>query len=251
MPSRWWVPVAVTEPESVTVNELHAVVTRWFDDTHADHRRQGKPFSISPLVPAEQMGWGFEIGVLTDEACERLQAGARSPGLRRFGQQSAKTGNPVLLHEHSWPMLRAAEPRRRWCLRFATPVSFRTGPRGRFSTPMPDVDKVLHSLGSSWEFAEGTDQPFLALSDRHNIWISRLEATTAYVDLRATQLAGIIGEIDLECGDSAIAQPLAALLALAPYAGVGAGRYKGMGVTRLQAVPSVGRSGLDQQRRTA
>ena len=241
MPSRWWVGVDTTRPETVTPAQLHAAVTHWFDLTDDAHAQQGKPFSISPLVPVQGKGWGFEVGVLTREAESHLKRGAREIGFERLGHRSARVHQPLPLHRHTWRELLDTPDCRRWGLEFLTPVSFRTGGH---SSPLPDVPKLVHSLVGSWAFAD-EDQisaPELSHADVASIWISAIHnANSTTVDLATHILHGMTGRIELECDDRRVGQRFGALVALAAYSGIGAGRYRGMGVTRVEAATSVER----------
>lgn len=241
MPSRWWVGVDTYRPDTVTPAQLHAAVTHWFDLTDDEHAQQDKPFSISPLVPAHGHGWGFEVGVLTREAQRQLESGAREIGFERIGHRSARTHQPMLLHQHTWRELLDAPARRRLALEFLTPVSFRNG---RHSSPLPDVPKLVRSLVGSWGYAEDDDLPGLELSHAEVGFIrvdAMKDANSTTVDLGTHTLQGMTGRIELECDDQRLAQRFSALFSLAPYAGIGAGRYRGMGVTRVEAATSVER----------
>lgn len=233
MPSRWWVPVETAAPDDVTPVELHRATTRWFDLTDAEHHRQEKPYAISPLYLAHGWGWGFEVGVLTGDARARLIRGARQIGLARLGARPARAQAPILLREATWQELAATQPSRRWALEFASPTSFRTGSR---SSPMPDIPKILHSLSSSWSFSPDVSAPTLAPAERAHLWVSSLEAKTVEVDIGHLELSAMVGQIVIDCERDEVSRALAGLLAVAPYAGVGAGRYKGLGVTRIRPV---------------
>lgn len=81
MPSRWWVPVPGIDPSRVRLDQLHAAVSGWLDETEEDHAQLIKPYALSPLSePVSRPGAvGFEVSALTEAARNRFltQAGFR------------------------------------------------------------------------------------------------------------------------------------------------------------------------------
>lgn len=243
MPSQWWLPFPAV-PGEVRPEHIHAVVSRWFDgldlrDTIDDgpvpggHRDQAKVFSLSP--PGEQPdGTGVQLGLLTDRAADRLLetiGDGTSVALGRPGRQwPVHLARPVLLQHTGWDELARPTGASRWELTFETPMTVRTG--DRFS-PLPNVGVILQGLARQWNAWAPVPIELDAETVRA-VWARDLDLTSHVLSLAGSTVCGSTGTLTLACDDRQAARTVAPLLALAPFAGVGAMRTKGLGVTSVR-----------------
>lgn len=231
VPSRWWLPIHGIHAAGVRPEHVHAVVSRWFDKTTGEHRAQAKPYAVSPLADSPHgTGLGCEVGVLTDAARDRLIDGATVAGRVRLGSSYAEVGDPAPLHEESWKSLAVPSGARAWTLEFVTPVTFRQGSR---STPLPTPASVLRGLAESWAVFSPSDPLIIPRERADALWISDLRGETHSLRIAQMHLRGFLGRVTLQCDAADIARTADCLLRLAPYAGIGTARAKGLGVTRV------------------
>ncbi|RMH70932.1 MAG: hypothetical protein D6683_14900, partial [Actinomyces sp.] len=136
--------------EAVTPRGLHAVVSTWLDGPDDEaHQRSRKPWSLSPPFAAPGGRWAFEVGLLDDALAARLAEGAAVGTPLRFGEAWGRSAGVSLVSGASWAELVAsARPRRRWTLRFVTPMTFRHRQRHQ---PLPVPRSVFgHYLECVW-----------------------------------------------------------------------------------------------------
>lgn len=232
-------------PQRVKLEHVHAACSAWFDRTGLDHVANEKPYAVSPLT--EHTGRvGVEIATLSGDAAELL-ALSTAPGTTvRLGAQVMPVGEPILMHADSWSELDGAPPQREWTLEFVTPTTFRSGDR---SSPLPAVATVMAGLARSWSAWSGLpERTFDPRTDRA-LWVSDLDLRSTVLPLtvrtrsdgnREIHLSGVLGTMTLRCDDAATALRVGPLIRLAPYAGVGSMRQKGLGVARLHGSRPVG-----------
>ncbi len=241
MPERWFVPVTGVDSTRVRLDFVHAAFSRWFDDNDGDHEANEKPYAISPMT--EYAGRvGVEIATLTASAAGRVAT--REGSTIRLGNQIRPVGTPWLMHTASWDDLVERRPEREWTFELVTPTTFRSGDR---SSPLPSVATILRGLyrsWSTWSTVPDADVGYDARLDTA-VWVSDLDLRSAVVPLTVrgrkdtpVHLSGSLGRLALRCDDPATAARVTPLMHLAPYAGFGSMRGKGLGVVRLaRAVP--------------
>lgn len=227
MPSRWWIPFDAN-PVEVKMEHLHAAVSAWFDTSGTEHAALVKPYSLSPAGIDDHGRAGFELAILNDTATIRVSAGV--PPLIRLGRASVKVGPATLLDSQSWTELAASSKAMSWRLEFLTPASFR---RRNRSSPLPIPATVLHGLGQSWDdHASVTRRPFPR--EQHNaVYVSAIDGCTESVIIDKVTYAGFLGRVTFQCDEPGVAAAVDPLFRLAPYAGVGSAKAKGLGVSRL------------------
>ncbi len=219
MPSLWEMPV----PGGVLDRRrLHGLLASWLD---SDHRADRKAWSWKATTT------GIEIGVLDDKVVERLLAGAG----RRVRQVAAVAWSEV-----------AAGPGRAWAVEFVSPVTFR---RGNRLLPWPSPSAVLGSLRADWRrFAAphaGDLEVDLALDPvvvtdvrgasevERFVLHERPDASGKRVPVQVT-VGGFRGRVTYAVEDPGLRDAVGKLLAIAPYAGVGAHTTRGFGGVRVR-----------------
>lgn len=230
MPSRFWVPLPSVRIEAVRLEHLHAAVSRWFDDTPADHGALVKPYAISPPARSADGSAGFELTALSSGAEARLRSRSGAGAGIRLGAQLVSIGLPVVIRTESWESLALASGRRSWTLDFITPVTFR---RGNRSSPLPTPNVVLRGLQDSWNAFSGQDRRELDREHHERLWVSHISGSSEPMMVSGLKISGFIGQVVFRGDDQPTADLVDPLFRLAAYAGVGSGRAKGLGVTRL------------------
>ncbi|MFT3861384.1 CRISPR system precrRNA processing endoribonuclease RAMP protein Cas6 [Micropruina sp.] len=233
MPTRWWIPLEGVRPERVKLEHIHAAASRWFDRTPEQHAAGSKPYSISPLAKDTAGGVGFELSTLTDEAGGLLRTAVVPPATLRLGIDQAIVGRPSRLVAESWESLAQPSGSGRWELEFVTPVTFR---HGRRSSPLPVAASVLRGLVDTWNSHSGLPHRELTRRDTDEVWVSDIEGRSELMMVSGIRLSAFSGRVCYRCDDQWVAGLVDALFRLAPYAGVGSAKAKGLGVTRLRPV---------------
>ena len=236
MPSRWEVRLPDINPDRVTPEKLHAVVSRWLDGTVADHRRNDKkPYSVSMAHPTDG-GALIEIGVARDELRDQLLACA-VPGRRlEFDNQSTVLDSaPRQIDDIPWSALDSPSAATAWCIRFVTPTTFK---RGNRTTPNTSLKPILGSLRKAWGIWAPPDLAPLVLDlTLEPVWltdVANLNSEVRYV--KGNVVSGFTGRMWFACDATAeVAAAVDRLVRLAPYSGVGAHTTHGFGVVRVEA----------------
>lgn len=238
MPSRWFIPVHGVDPDRVHRAHVHAAFSEWFDPTTAAHDANNKPYTVSELTRRRGQD-GVTISTLTADAETRLAAAIATRLTVQLGNQTRPVARPVLLRTQSWTTLASTPPSTRWTIELLSPTTFRSGNR---SSPLPCVATILGGLSRSWQRWSGLAPLTYQPRQDGAVWVSDLDLRSTMVHLQIhnhlIHLSAVRGTITLRCADAAAAK-VAPLLALAPYAGIGSMRGKGMGVTRATPVGSV------------
>jgi CRISPR-associated endoribonuclease Cas6 len=141
-------------------------------------------------------------------------------------------GDPQQVAAVPWDYLGCGSADRAWSLRLATPTTFR---RGNRFTPLPAPSPILGSLRRSWStWAPPTEAITLDLA-HDPVWVSDIDGRNEVVKVSDRTVSGFVGRIRFECdaGDH-VARAVHRLVALAPFAGVGAHTTRGFGVVRLE-----------------
>lgn len=234
MPSRWDLALPGLEPAGVRLEHLHAVVSTWFDRDDEAHRASAKPYTVSP-PRAGPGGPVVEIGLLDDGLANRLLTVA-SPGARvRLGRTT------ISLSEHPrqtaaipWDRMVDATSARAWCVRFATPTTFR---RGNSFSPLPTPKTVLGSLRHSWRAFAPPEVLGIELDlTADPAWVTDIDGRNEVSKVNGRTVSGFVGRLRIECdGTDATAAMIDRLMRLAPFSGVGAYTTRGFGVTRLES----------------
>lgn len=248
MPSRWFVPVVGIDPSRVRLEHVHAAFSGWFDTSAQVHAASDKPYAVSPLS-GDDRGVGVEIATLTVRAEAALARRVESRAPVRLGSQVRPVGRPRLMHAATWEELALSGvpgAATRWVLEFVTPTTFRSGDR---SSPLPQVQTVLAGLARAWDACSGTPRPELRSDLAAALWVSDMDLRSQVLRLRVRRrhgagaqdvhVSGATGSLTLRCEDPCAVEAVAPLLGLAPYAGVGAMRGKGLGVVRVRRIPQV------------
>jgi CRISPR-associated endoribonuclease Cas6 len=231
MPSRWEIPLPGAEPDSIRWEHLHAAISTWFDDNEDQHHDKVKPYTITPPRDGRPHP-ALEVGLLRDDLAPRIQD-RWAPGRRlRLGKTViTSTTGPRLLAATSWDELGSGHLDRAWCLRFATPVTFR---RGNRFTPLPAPSPILGSLRRSWNtFAPTGNSVALDLAS-DPVWVSDIDGHNEVVPINGRTVSGFVGRLRLECDSpDPTTRAVGTVLRLAPFAGVGAYTTRCFGVTRI------------------
>lgn len=240
MPSRFFVPVPGLDPHRARVEFVHAAFSRWFDQSHAEHTANDKPYAISPASRDDTGHVGVEVATLTVASAARFAEAAQAGASVRIGNQIRTIGTPRLMWQASWADLATRTADCRWDLDFVTPVTFRSGDR---SSPLPHPRTILTGLERAWQ--AWSDTPLPALGEGAGaVWASDLELSSRVLPMvigrpdgsrRELTVSGSLGRLTLRCDDPSVASVAGPLLHLASYTGVGSMTLKGLGVTRVRS----------------
>lgn len=234
MPSRWWIPLDA-DPAEIKVEHLHAAVSEWFDTTGTEHAALVKPYTLSPAAVDDNGRAGFELATLSDTAASRVAAGV--PPLIRLGRATVRVGPATLVVSHPWTDLAASSGAKSWTLEFVTPATFR---RRNRSSPLPVPATVLHGLGQSWDAHAPVARRPVPREQHQAIYVSAIDGCTESVTIDRVTYAGFLGQVTFCCDEQGVAAAVDPLFQLAPFAGVGSAKAKGLGVTRLHQPVYVG-----------
>lgn len=219
-------------PDRVRLEHLHAAMSRWFDLTPEQHGAGTKPYAISPLASdGESAGVGFELATLTTAAERSLRRHAAPPASVRLGSDQILLGELRNTASESWSSLAEPSDASSWDLEFVTPVTFR---RGNRTSPFPQPASVLRGLLDSWNAWSGLPVRDLTRQQTDEIWVSDIDGHSEPVTVSGNPMSAFVGRICFRCDDVVTAELVDPLFRLAPYAGVGSARAKGLGVTRLR-----------------
>jgi len=233
MPSRWEIGLPGVDPATVRLEWLHAVVSSWFDDGEAAHGAKLKPYSVSPPCRADG-GVVVEVGLLDDTLVPRLLTRASGGTAVRLGNTTVRLRSaPRQVAAVRWADLAAATSARAWCLRFASPVTFRRG--DKFS-PWPDPAPVLGGLRARWRAFVPPELPPLSLDlSAGPVWVTDVDGSSEVVRINGRTVSGFVGRLRFECdGDDPTASAVDSLVRLAPFSGIGAYTTRGFGVTIIE-----------------
>lgn len=234
MPSRWrWYVGGATVPDRRVV---HAVVASWLDD---DHHADRKPWSWTICQDGDQQV--IDIGLLDDSLVDRLIARADKYRVASAGRV-AMIAPLEQVAATTWAQLARLPSRTCWTMEFVSPVTFR---RGSHFLPWPAPSPVFGSLRSAWRSFGAPHVGDVTLDlklDPIVVTAMSGESQTEQVVLRRsrevggqpTQLTvtGFTGRLRYAVDGVVDPSAVAALVALAPYAGVGAYTTRGFGGVR-------------------
>ena len=232
MPTRWWVPLDGVRPEQVKLEHVHAAVSRWFDRKAEHHAAGVKPYAISPLARDEDGRAGFEVSTLTDTAAHLLDVATAPPATVRLGSDQAVIGRPYRIADESWASLSEPSGADSWDLELVTPVTFR---RGNRASPLPVAGAVLRGIVTSWNALSGLPERELTRQHSDDVWVSDIQGASQRMTLSGLRLSAFAGRVVYRCDVPATRDLVDALFRLAPYAGVGSAKAKGLGVARLHS----------------
>lgn len=232
MPSRWTIRFPCDGPGTIRLEHLHAVVSTWLDEP-GQHHAHTKPYSVSPPLDGDG-SQVVEIGLIDDRLVDRLLTKA-APGVRvRFGHTVVTMNRPpTQVAATSWAALAERRSTRSWCLRFATPLTFR---RGNKFTPLPAPKPLLGSLRHAWttHASPDTDPLHLDLST-DPVLVTDITGGNQVHQVNGRTVSGFVGRLCLESDtDAETTAAIDRVLRLAPYSGIGAYTTRGFGVTRLE-----------------
>lgn len=234
MPTRWFVPVAGIDPSAVRPEHLHALVCDWLerDASITAHRANRKAFTVrSWRHDVADRTVGFELTLLDDRGRQRFESSVAVSTRVRLGQQRGQVGSPVLQAEASWGRLATQAPASEFSFSFLSPTTFRSGDR---CMPFPLPTLVFGHYRRIWRtFGPPELCPDVDLKEA-GLVIRAFDLRTRDVVIRSHRYTGFVGEITFgtdRLSDQA-RSALAALAALAEFAGTGANTTAGMGSTR-------------------
>lgn len=241
-PTRWWVPIVGVDPAEITLEQMHAVVSRWLDDDHWDST---KPYALSQIAETSN-GVGLEVGTFTEEVVKRLhEASCRT---YMWGRQEGLVNKPVNVQHDSWDELATPTGADRWILSFDSPTTFRRGIR---STPLPAPESILRGLSNLWNKFSGKPEIRLGYPEVAEVWVADISGSSETVSItyrskdkrgirgqRTVKMHCFRGDIELRCTEPLIAQQVDSLMRFSDYTGIGSQREKGLGVSRLVGLSS-------------
>jgi CRISPR-associated endoribonuclease Cas6 len=219
---------------------VHATLARWLDD---DHHADRKPWSwVARRNGIDDM---IEIGLLDDNLADRLVAGAdaylRSPSQRRI----PVAGSIHQVAVRTWTQLASLPGRPPWTMDFVSPVAFR---RANRFLPWPAPSSVFGSLRTSWRTFGASHVGDLTVDLRADpLVVTAVEGCSRCdrVVLRhgdqpgrspiQVDVSGFVGRVRYTVDGEIDCSAVSALVALAPFAGVGAYTTRGFGAVRLVA----------------
>lgn len=236
MPSRWQVRLPGLDPVRVTPEQLHGVMSGWFDTTEAAHHQHRKGYSVSP-ARAVAGGAVLEVGLVDDALVDRLHEGAELGRRLRFGSQyTVVDRDPCQVAGVPWSQLDLPSPATVWPLRFVSLTTFR---RGNAFSPYPGLKPILGGLRHTWQtFAPPQLQPLILDLAEDPVWVRSIDVASRVVHVGGLVVSGFTGRMTLACDAAAeTAGAVDRLLRLAPFAGVGGYTSRGFGTVRIETTP--------------
>lgn len=245
MPERWWVPIPNVDPARLKPAYLHAAVSGWFDDDGIEHEARDKPYVVSALAADSRGRTGVEVGVLTQEAQDRLLRACKPGTTIRLGNQIRPVGPPLLVQERTWTELALPAPARCWRLDLLTPATFKNGDR---CSPLPRVAGLLRGLAHTWATFADTPCPDWG-PVAADLWVADLDLRSVVLRMpmgrrapgREVTVSAVTGWMVLRTATAECAARTGPLVELAAYTGLGAMTRKGLGVTRVTSLARDGR----------
>jgi CRISPR-associated endoribonuclease Cas6 len=238
MPSLWQWRMHTATP--LPKRTVHAVLARCLDENHHADR---KPWCwVARQDGSDQV---IEIGLLDDALAARLMAGADAHARAPAPLRLPMAGPVEQVAATTWAQLAATAGRPPWTVEFISPTTFRRGDR---FMPWPAPSSVFGSLRASWRTfgaphvgdltVDLKADPLIvtAVSGRSHSErvVLRTESHTGRTPVQIT-VTGFVGRVQYSVDGPIDHAAVAALLALAPFAGVGAHTTRGFGGTRLVA----------------
>ena len=229
----WAVPVAGIDAGRVQPDHLHAVVARWLDSRH---RQTVKPWAVMSMGTTDGIP---TVGVVTfgESAGERMLSATHAGHEMRLGaQQGCVLSSPILQGAVRPEQLLAdaaqdASAATVWS--FVTPATFRR--QGR-STPLPDPQRVTHSVSARWAqlYPEHADALRFEPAEVAEILVTDIDGRNEVCRVGRIAVSGFVGRVRYEVGRGADPVRFAALSRFAAIAGVGAYTTRGLGRVRLE-----------------
>lgn len=236
----WAVPVTGIDPTRVRLDHLHAVASGWMDDNHWDTI---KPWAITPLSQIDQV---TTIGVitLTENAGTTLATAVSAGTPLRLGAQHGHALSDPVLRQVTRPELLLetshVAPTRASVWNFLTPATFRNRNR---TTPLPDPQRVVHSLSAKWQGLYPSLGDELRMEPRQvaDISVTDIDGHNEVFPIGAMTVSGFVGRVRYAAGDRVDAGRFAALCEFAELAGVGSYTTRGLGRIRREDTWQPGR----------
>lgn len=241
----WRLHLEVGDPRAIRFPHVRAFVA-WILERDLDaaaHRRNVKPYTVSPLgLDGDGHGW-FDITTLDEAAAIALRRGhaaARLAGGTHLGQVPVRlTDEPEPLHQTSFASLRSMPPTPTVALQFVSPVVFLHGRRDHSCFPTPGLVTGHHR--ARWN-------AFAADADQVHLDLKVLRPQVVHFEGRSTlvedgfrreharvrrELVGFLGEVTYrtESNDRQQLAAWQAVSAFARFCGTGAHTTMGLGVT--------------------
>ena len=249
MPSRRGFIVVGARLDQAKPERLHAIVSRWLEETTEEHKSSTKGFALSPAFDVDK-GIEFHVNLVEDRLVSRMEAATTVTlvnGVTIGGTQYnvQLPGESAILAEISWEEIvqvaRSANASS-FSFEFKSPTVFRTGAR---SLPVPLPGNVFGHLRRIWRtFAPSglsidvdIKELNLAIQDIH---IDSQEVTLGLgQSSNPMRAVGFTGEVLFRSIETSRRQrdDLATLTLLANFCGVGSGTTYGLGETVAAPVP--------------
>lgn len=240
MPQRWHLllhPEHATRRQRATPAHLHGLACHLLEGAGADHHRQTKPFSVTPLVEATGAPRcaTFTLGWLDDRTIPPLEKLVGEPvrlGSQHFTVQDVRgEGAP-------YAALLSLPTARRAAMDFLSVTYFSRN--GRW-IPLPDPELVYGSLARRWNAFADHPVPDGVLADLlAGVAVSSHDVASAPVEIGPGHRIGFRGHASFTLprpNSAAVASAFTALSSFAELAGVGAQTTHGLGWTRVNLPP--------------
>jgi CRISPR-associated endoribonuclease Cas6 len=232
MPTRWEITLPGVQAANVRLEHLHALVSSWLDEPDG-HHATAKPYSVAP--PRAVGGTTvIEIGLLVDALADRLAACAAVGARVRLGSTFSCVASTRRVAALDWQPAGEGTDARAWVLRFVSPTTFR---RRNAFTPTPSLQAILGSLRRTWRMFRPADVADVILDlTPEPVWLTDIHVDSQVLRVDNRIVSGFVGWLRFVCDpdDGEVADAVDRLVALAPYAGVGAYTTRGFGVTRCE-----------------
>lgn len=197
-----------------------------------------KPFTVSPLLPADPEGYHLRVTLLEDEYMPYLAAGLKREQTLRAGEHILRVaGEPDATRRSYAELAEAAEHAREITLQFESPTGFRAN---GLDDPLPVPRRVFQSYLRRWSAFAGIalDVPDAYLDwVEENVAVSRFELRTEVLKFQEHIQIGCVGRVQYQAarrapGDAPMVRALNRLADYAYYCGTGHKTTEGMGQTR-------------------
>lgn len=242
---RWSVPLVRSResarPISSSPTKLHGLASAWLDAPKGggvrvdglasgpDHHAPAKPWSVTPVHPADGQ-WSLQLGTAGVGCARRLLTTCREG--QQFtlrGEHLTVGGPPTPVRSASFDSLRRGASRTpdTWTVTFRSPTGFRSR---RLWSPLPDPTTIFRSVSSRMMRLFPDERP-IDYSERRSsrVRVTSLSGKSINLELEDCRACGFVGEVEFRCADEEVARDFDLLLHVASFLGLGSYSHWTMG----------------------
>lgn len=239
-------PAHITWPTGETTTPFPGLLfsSTWLA-RHANtaHQATTKPYTATPVTIDEKPH--IVVTLLDDALANYLHTKINTTPHIQLGQHIASIENCTPTHIHSWPEIRETPAATKWKIVTDSPITFR--PNNSTTTPIPSNATALlaTALRAHDLFSYGAP-PLARLTpeQQREIVITHANIQTVTRSLGFSPRKGATnrtatcgqGTYEVTCLTPQVAERVAPVMALLPYAGIGAYTARGLGAVTVEPV---------------